>query len=167
MDSLVIKKNLALVQFLILSSIAFIAPFLLNQFLAGPIVNAVLFIVTFILGIQAGILVSLFPSLVAISIGLLPIILLPMIPFIILGNIILVLTFSYFKDKNYWLGVIIASFLKFIFLYSISYILINFILEKEISFKIASMMGWPQLFNALMGGIIAYLFLKIIKRIPC
>ncbi|TSD05139.1 MAG: [Fe] hydrogenase subunit HymD [Parcubacteria group bacterium Athens0714_12] len=110
------------------------------------------------------ILIGLIPSLIALSTGLLPPVLAPMIPFIMAGNTILILTFSYLKEKNFWLGVISASFLKFIFLFSASSIVINLLLKKEIAAKVALMMSWPQLLTALSGGLLAYLFLKFFKN---
>ncbi|RLI87812.1 MAG: iron hydrogenase, partial [Candidatus Altiarchaeales archaeon] len=69
------------------------------------------------------------------------------------------------KERNYWLGVISASVLKFIFLFSTTSIVIDLLLKKEIASKVAIMLGWPQLITALVGGLIAYLFLRGIKRV--
>lgn len=146
-------------------AIAVLAPLLKQQFITGLIVNAVLFISVMLLGNQGAILVGLVPSLIALSAGLLPIVLAPMIPFIMLGNTILIITFDYFKKKSYWLGIIIASFLKFLFLFLASSVVANLIIKKEIASKVAVMMSWPQLLTALTGGVIAYLFLKTIKKI--
>jgi riboflavin transporter len=152
-------------QFVFLTGIALIAPLIQNQVITGSIVNAVLFFSTVVLGVQAGILIGLIPSLIALFIGLLPIMFVPIIPFIILGNIILVLVFNFLKEKNYWLAVVSAGFLKFIFLFSVSSIFINLFLEKQTATKMALMMGWPQFFTALFGGLISYLFLTNFKKI--
>ena len=164
---LAIRKDifLALAEFAALLGVATLAPMLGNQAITGPIVNAVLFLSVVFLGPQGAILVGLMPSLIALSIGTLPVILAPMVPFIITGNVILILVFSYLGKKNYWLGVISASFLKFIFLAATSSVVIDLLLKKEIAQKVAIMMSWPQLLTALAGGLIAYLFLKSIKRI--
>ena len=165
--TLIFKKELILSasQFVVLIGIATAAPLIGQQSIAGPIVNAVLFISVILLGSQGAILVGLVPSLIALSVGLLPIVLAPMIPFIMLGNTILVVTFDYFKKKSYWLGIIVASLLKFLFLFLASSVVANLIVKKEIASKVAIMMSWPQLLTALAGGIIAYLFLKTIKKI--
>jgi len=159
------KMVLILVYFVLLIGVATLAPLLRQQFLTGPIVNATLFISTIILGVQAGILVGLVPSLIALSVGLLPSVLAPMVPFIMMGNAILIIGFNYLKEKNYWIGIICASILKFIFLFSTSSIVINLLLKKEVASQVAMMMGPCQLFTAIIGGIVAYLFLRIIKRI--
>ncbi len=164
--TLVIKREtiLSITYFIILLAIATFAPFLKSQTITGPIVNATLFISVLILGAENAILVGLVPSLVALSVGFLPAAISPMIPFIMAGNAILVVVFNFFRRKNYWLGVILASVLKFLFLWSSSSIVINLLLKKEIAQKAAAMMSWPQLLTALAGGVIAYLILKGIKK---
>ncbi len=158
------EKLLILIKFIVLMALATLAPLFQEQAVTGSIVNATLFISTALLGIKAGILIGLIPSLIALSVGILPLVLAPIIPFIMLGNGILVTVFSYFKEKNYWLAVVGASLLKFIFLFSVSSIIINFFLKGEIASKAAIMMSWPQFFTALSGGLIAFLFLKSIKK---
>ena len=155
--TLVIKneKIFALSQFFVLIGIATTAPLLHSQPITGSIVNATLFITVVLLGVRSAILIGLIPSLIALSTGLLPTVLAPMIPFIITGNAVLILVFSYLRNKNYWLAMISASLLKFLLLFSFS---------RGISSVIALMMSWPQLLTALSGGLIAYLFLKAVKK---
>ena len=157
------EKIINLSIFLVLIGIASIVPLFHQQMITGPIVNATLFISTLLLGTEAGIVVGLIPSVVALSAGLLPPILAPMIPFIMIGNTILILTFDTLKNKNYWLRVVTSSFLKFIFLYATSSVVINLLLKKDIAQQVAIMMSWPQLITALSGGILAYLSLKTQK----
>lgn len=164
---LTIKKEvfLILAQFAILLGIATIAPFLKQQAITGSIVNATLFISTVILGSQGAILVGLIPSVISLSVGLLPAAFFPMVPFIMVGNSILILTFSYLRAKNYWLGIFISSVFKFIFLFSTSSLVINLLLKKEVASQVAIMMSWPQLFTAFSGGLIAYIVLKTLKKV--
>ena len=165
--TLIIKKEkiFVLSQFIALVGIATAAPLLHQQAITGPIVNAVLFISVVLLGIRGAVLIALVPSLIALSVGLLSPVLAPMVPFIMTGNIILILVFSYLRKKNYWLAIVSASLLKFLFLWGTSSIVINLLFKKEIAAKIAMMMSWPQLLTALTGGLIAYLFLKSLKKI--
>ena len=158
------EKLFILVQFIILIAIALMAPMLKNQLIAGSIVNTVLFVSTVILGLKVGILISLLPSLFALATGLLPAVLIPMIPLIVSSNIILVVVFNFLKLRNYWLAVVSASFLKFGFLFLTSSILVNLFLNNQLAAKAAIIMGWPQLLTALFGGLISYLFLKNIKK---
>lgn len=157
------EKIYFVTKFALLVGAATMAPLFKYQAITGPLVNATLFISVTLLGTQAGILVGLIPSLIAFSVGLLPPVLAPMIPFIMVGNTILVIIFNYLK-RNYWLGIIVASLLKFLFLFSTSSIAINLLLKKEIASRIAVMMSWPQFLTALTGGLLAYLFLRAIKK---
>ena len=163
--TLVLKKErvLILAQFTALIGVATLAPLLGQQAITGPIVNATLFISAMLLGVQGAVLIGLVPSLLALSVGLLPSILAPMIPFIMMGNIILVMVFDYLKERNFWLGVVSASILKFVFLFSTSSIIVSLLSKKEIASKIVMTMGWLQLLTALAGGLIAYIFLSSIK----
>ncbi|RJQ34985.1 iron hydrogenase [Candidatus Parcubacteria bacterium] len=159
------NKVKIIAQFATLLSIATILPLFHQQWLTGPMVNAVLFISVALLGTQNAIVLGLLPSTIALSVGLLPIALAPMIPFIIISNTLMVLSFSWLKDKNFWSGVALASVLKFIFLWSTSYIVINLLFKKELAQNVSAMMSWPQLYTALIGGVIAFVFLKSIKKI--
>ena len=163
--NLVNKKVLAKAGvFALFLAVSIFAPFLKQQFITGPIVNAVLFVCTAFLGMGAGVLAGFLPSMAASFAGLLPLPLLPMIPYIIMANTILVLAFGVLKKKSFWLGVLTASVLKFLFLLLTSSFVVNLFIEGELPSKIAAMMAWPQLATALTGGIIAWVFLKLIKK---
>jgi len=158
-----ILKKVNLLSFSILLSLAVFAPLLKFQLVSGSLVNAVLFISTVLLGVQGALFICLIPSLFALAIGLLPIALAPMVPFIVTSNAILVLIFSFLRKKNFWLGVVSASIVKFILLFASSSLLVNFISNKQTVIAAAKMMSLPQLFTALAGGLIAYLVLRLFK----
>jgi len=158
------KKHLALLaQFAVLLAIATLAPLFHYQPFTGPVVNAVLFLSAALLGVDWAIMVGLIPSLIALSVGLLPAVLSPAVPFIMVSNAILIVVFFYLKQKNFWLAVVSASVLKFLFLFSSSYIVVNLIAKEPVAQKAAQMLSYPQLLTALAGGVIAYLVLKILK----
>jgi len=159
------KRVITLAQFITLVGVGSLAPLFLNQLVTGPVVNAALFIAVVILGPQRAILVGLIPSSFALSVGLLPVVLAPMIPFIMIGNTILVLLFGYLWKRNYWAAVFAASFLKFIFLALSSSIVMDLVLKKELASKVALIMSWPQFLTAITGGFIAYLLLRTLKII--
>ena len=162
-------QSISLIQFGTLLAISLLAPFFHFQPITGPIVNACLFIATAILGVQAGIMLGLLPSLVALSVGTLPTPLAPMVPFIMASNAILVVVFAWCQTSvrhmsdtvKFGVAVVMASILKFLFLFSTSYIVIHLIAQKPIAQKAATMMSWPQLTTALLGGLIAFVFLKL------
>jgi riboflavin transporter len=159
------SRTVVTAQFIALLSITTIAPLFHQQWLAGPIVNAMFMIAVVLLGSQNAILLALLPSTIALGVGLLPAVLAPMIPFIIISNVILILGFSYLREKNFWLGVVVGSVLKFIFLWATSFVVINLLFKKELAANVSAIMSWPQLATALIGGLLAYIFLKKIKKL--
>lgn len=159
------QKTLDMIKFIVLLGIASLLPAVVhNQMITGPIINATLFLAVLLLDIRSAILIGLIPSIVALSVGLLPAPLAPIIPFIMLSNTILVMVFNWLKDKNYWLGVVTSSLVKFLFLFGASSIVINLLLKQELASKVSIMMSWPQLATAIAGGIIAFGIYKIIKK---
>lgn len=164
-EKVLTKKNVLIsIEFSVLFAIALVAPIANQQFVTGPLVNAALILATVLLGFENAVLIALFPSLIALSIGLLPPVLLPMIPFIITGNVLYIFIFSKLQKTNYWLGLIPASILKFALLFFSSQFLVNLISTKGLPSAVTLMMSWPQLVTALAGGIIAFGVLKIVKK---
>jgi len=132
-----------------------------NQFVTGPIVNAVLFIAVMTVGAGNAILIGLFPSVVALVSGLLPAPLAPMIPFIMISNAILIVVFSGLRKTNYWAGVLGGTLFKYAFLYLTSTIVVGLISNHNIAAKATTtMMAWPQIVTAVIGGIIAFGVMK-------
>lgn len=159
-----------LVKFLILLAVATGAPLLgfHSQWITGPIVNTALILSVFVVGVRGGLLIGMLPSTIALGTGLLPSVLAPMIPFIIISNCILVLVIDYVRrmeiKNNYWLGLTLGAGLKYLFLWLTSGVVINLLLNQKLAIKVASMMSWPQFFTAMLGGILAFGVLKIIKK---
>ncbi len=151
------------VKFIVLLAIVFFVPLSGNQLITGPLINAALFVSAFIFGVRGAIIIAVIPSIMALSTEILPSVMAPMIPFIIIGNIVLVTVFVKLK-KNYWIAVISASIAKSILLYTTSWFLFNIFLSGETAIKFVAIMGWPQLGTALAGGAIAHIFLKNIKK---
>ncbi len=146
--------------------IAISAPLLGNQLLVGPIVNAILFLAVIFFGIKKAFLVALLPSFMAFFVGILPIGVFAMIPYIIIGNLILVTAFNYFKKrKEYFAGVFCGAFLKFIFLSFVSFIFVGIISSEIIFTEIFLAMSWYQFATAIAGGVIAILVSKKFGKI--
>ena len=148
-----------------LSIVTIIPAFIHIQWVTGPMVNAVLLIAVVLIGPMEAVLLGLMPSTVALSAGLLPLPLAPMVPFIMLGNAILIAVFHYLYQKNIFVAIGIAAFLKFAFLHQTVAWLMDRMLDGKIVAKLAVMMSWPQFFTALIGGMIAYGVLKGIKKV--
>lgn len=161
----------ATIRFFGLAITATVLPFFLHiQWITGPIINAIMILALFLVGVRSALVICLVPSLMALSGGLLPAVLAPVVPFIMIGNVIFVLSIEYLYERNkesqkgYWHGVIIGAVLKFLFLYlSITWI-VELLLKKDLAVKVAQMMSWPQFATAFLGGVIAYAILKWLKR---
>ncbi|MBU4256918.1 hypothetical protein KKC04_00725 [Patescibacteria group bacterium] len=164
----------ALIQFLGLAGIATFLPFVVHvQWLTGPIVNAILILALFLAGIRSALTVCLVPSLMALSGGLLPAVLAPVVPFIMIGNVILVLSIDYATQrqttpiyaKQYWVGLVIGAGLKFLFLFLSANVIAKLLIKQELAMKVAQMMSWPQFATAVIGGMIAWVILKRLGRV--
>ena len=162
----------AIARFLALAGAATILPFFIHlQWITGPIVNAILIITLFLIGIRSALILCMVPSMIALAGGLLPTILAPVIPFIMIGNAILVLAIDWFyiniKDsrKGFAIGVVVGAALKFIFLFFSVSIISDLLIKQELAVKVAQMMSWTQFATAITGGMLAWVALKWLKRI--
>ena len=144
-----------------LYSLSFLIPLIVSgpQILTGTLVNLLL-----ILGISQFKLKEVFPILIFPSIsaflnqvlfGTVTFYLIYLIPFIVLSNLILVIT--YHKGKNGVMSIFLSSFLKGVFLFSVI-----FLLTKLFSFpKIFLTSMVPiQFLTALLGTSLATLSLR-------
>ena len=150
-------KDLAWTLAFIFTAIAF--PALLahtpqNQWITGTIVNAIIFLAVWRVGIVNATFVAALPSSIALVRGLLPAPMAILVPYIIVSNLVLILIFYFFK-KHRLTGVIAASAAKFAFLFVITTLFI------PISHPLIGMLQWPQLATALAGGLITASIIKI------
>lgn len=151
-------------QFIAIVGIATIVPLFHQQAITGPIVNATLFVAALMLGSRLAIFVGLIPSVIALSVGTLPAPLAPMVPYIMLSNALLILSFGALREKNYWMAVAVASFLKFAFLFASSSVVIGLLMKQELAQSVAAMMSYPQFLTALLGGVLAYAFVNVSRK---
>ncbi len=165
-----ILQNRELSLSILFSGVIFLVPALVHQqFLTGPIVNAVLILSLLNLGRDKAFFLGLIPSSVALANGLLPLALAPMLPFIMISNCLYIAVFSKFYrssaslHKNS-LAVVLAAFAKSIFLFLVAKLLMEGLLVAPLSTRIASMMSWPQLWTATLGGVLALLLQKNLEK---
>ncbi len=133
----------------------------LPQYATGPLVNTMLYMAAVFVGICAGVAIGVITPVVAFWRGILPAPLGPMIPFIAIGNAVLVIIFGLLEPRGRLaaiLGVLVASVAKFLVLSSA----VRFVVEVKPA--IATMMQMPQLFTALAGGAIALVASEILLR---
>jgi hypothetical protein len=169
-------KNLELVnvawltRFLVLAGAAIFLPFFIHlPWITGPVINAIFILVLLLCGRSSAFLVAFLPSLMALSGGLLPLVLAPTIPFIIISNFIFVFTIDWFYRrsksdfKGYGLGVFAGASLKFVFLFFSVNLLATYFITAPIMPLVVKMLGLSQLITALAGGVIAWFILKFLK----
>jgi len=152
-------ENIEMIAYSVLS---FFVPFLMAhpQLLVGMIVNACLIAAALNLRGYKLLPIILLPSLGVLTAGLifgpLSIFLIYFIPFIWIGNAILVFSFKYFKlqkQKNYLLTLIIGTALKSGFLFLAAVVLYGL---SIVPVMFLTAMGLIQVITALAGGAAAY-----------
>ncbi|HHY98186.1 MAG TPA: ECF transporter S component [Firmicutes bacterium] len=127
----------------------------LPQPVTGPVVNAMLLLSCIFVGPLGGVVVGLFTPWIAFVRGILAPPLGPMIPFISLGNAVLVLVFGgiRYAGKKALLasivGVIAGAVAKFLVLSSAVRMVV------QVPPPVAKAMQTPQLVTALIGGAVA------------
>lgn len=149
------------------SVIGFFLPFMLAhpQWLVGTIVNALLINAAITIRGYKLLPVILLPSLGVLSAGLIfgnfTVFLLYMIPFIWIGNSILVLAFKLFNIQNKWRympTLILGAAAKTLFLFTAAFILFKLGLVPAV---FLTAMGIMQLVTALSGGVLAFAVEKV------
>lgn len=147
-----------LLTFSILLSLAIFLPSIVHQqAITGSLINAILLLAVLILGESSALMIGVLPSAVALSRGLLPLPLAPMVPFIMISNSLYVMVFGKFFQKSFIGGLVLAAVLKFGLLFSVSQLILPALLPGKFLTVASAMMSWPQLVTALSGGIIAWL----------
>lgn len=134
------------------------------QPVVGPLVNMTLLIAAVVVGSLPAIIIGCLTPIMAFVLGIMP--LLPLVPFIMLGNTLLILSFNLIRRAlpKYGdiVGVIVAALLKYAFLaVSIRY-LVTFFMEK-VPPKIIAAFSLPQLYTALIGGFLAIIIVKYLS----
>jgi hypothetical protein len=162
------KTNILIASIL---AVSVLLPFFIhNPFITGPLVNALLIIVLFMSRRETALIVAAVPSLMALAGGLLPFFMAPAVPFIILGNMIFVVTIDAVYRRSpganaYWRAAFFGAFIKFIFLFLSGRILLLTFYHPQLAVTINALLGYSQLFSALAGSAIAFIVLKKLKRI--
>jgi hypothetical protein len=145
----------------------------LPQPITGPLVNALLILTVEWGSVSQAICVGMVTPVGAALRGILPLPLLVMIPFISLGNAILVGSYGFLRQRNRWLGLGVGASAKALFLYFTSIILVARPLHLEMGGRdqvivmpevFLTMMSWPQWVTAMAGGLLAFGILGIMKK---
>ena len=139
----------------------------ISQIFVGSIINTILLLAAFTCGKWWGAGVGILTPVLALLVGQLNPAFAPFIPFIMAGNVILVLIFGYLNELNAWgkyLGVVLGAVCKFLFLFLCASQLFKNLKPEKMATLLAKAMGTPQLITALIGGVIALALIEILKK---
>ncbi|MBN1157170.1 hypothetical protein JXA85_06105 [Candidatus Woesearchaeota archaeon] len=150
------------IELVLCSAVCFFVPFLMGhpQFFVGTIVNAALVLAAMSMNEARLLPLMVVPSLGVLCRGLVfgpytPL-LVYMIPFIWLGNAILVFAvraLSVKMNRNKWLSLGTGAVLKSVFLFTVAFIFVSVGVLPAI---FLTTMGLFQLYTATAGGIVAF-----------
>jgi len=161
-----LKNTIKIAAFAGISVLSFSIPFFLGypQWLIGTIVNACLFSAAIFLPKKFFLPLIIFPSLGVLLRGVIfgpftPF-LAYFLPFIWLGNLVLILSFKKLYSFNYPVSVFFAAFAKYLFLMIIANIYFKFQVVPAIFLQA---MGLGQFLTALAGGMISLVVFNIWK----
>ena len=161
------RKLLLLRLNLVICALSFTIPIIVShpQWITGTVVNCLLYLTAEKLSKKEILPVIVLPSLGAITYGVLfgpqTIFLYYFLPFIWVGNYLLISLFSALKNQNYFIRVVLSSFTKYLFLVVFANIYFGF---KIVPKLFITSMGMIQLVTALSGGILSYFILKFLNK---
>lgn len=143
----------------------FLGPY--NNFIVGPVVNAVLIIATAIAGLWSGVAIAVIAPLVSAftnKAAIAPLIL-AFSPFIIIGNVIIAAAFATLKKKSKIAAIIIGAVVKFAFLFAAISIFTSLVkMQPKVAATLTNLFSWPQFVTALIGGAIALIVLAAVGK---
>lgn len=153
------KKTNTLTRAAILLAIALVFQFVkMGQLVTGSGINAVLIVAAQICGLPWAAAIGAITPFMAVVLGVQPPALIPVVPFIVAGNILYAAAYSVLKKRGKIAAVGLAAMVKFGLLYSA----VNYFLTVKAPIKAA--LSFPQLLTALIGGALALVILKFLNR---
>ena len=146
-----------------------------SQFVTGSLVNLLLILCGACTGLASALSIAILSPILAFLFGIGPAFI-QLIPFVMLGNIVIVaITAPLFRKSTtstYWLysalGVLIGMFAKFGTLWlgvvQIGLKIIPEIKPPQVE-RMSMMFSWPQLITACIGGVLAIIIYPYLRRI--
>lgn len=162
------RSALLLAIAIVVQAIGSKLPPVVSQIVTGTIVNTVLLMTAYICGISYGIGVGVLTPVFAFILGQLAAPMGPFVPFIIIGNAIIVIIFGLFKSKGSWgkyVGIVLGAFFKFAFLFLSAVKIVKLLglpFPAKVAANLAKAMGPLQLITALLGGIVSLIIIQIV-----
>lgn len=138
-------------------------PGLGSTLVIGSLVNASLAVSSVVVGLWGGIIISIIAPIIAFMQQHIAFVW--MVPIVAAGNLVLVVIYSRFYQKNKWMAIGLSSLIKAVALYLLVKAAINIVMAPEQAAKTLSLMfSWPQFITAVVGGVLASFVLKILSR---
>lgn len=138
-----------------------------NNFIVGPVINAVLIIATAAAGLWSGTAIAIiapFVSALTNKAAIAPLIL-AFSPFIAAGNFTIVICYHLLRKKSRIAGVAAGAILKFALLFASITVFTGVMkMQPKIAATLTTLFSWPQLVTALIGGAIALAIIKAIGK---
>mgnify|MGYP001082697256 CR=1 FL=1 len=165
----ILKERHEFLELCIISFLSFAIPFFVPspQLLTGALVNSFIIFAALRFKGKNILPVILLPSIAAFSRGILfgpfTIFLAYLIPFIWVGNAILLFSMKYLYaklNKNYFLSLLAGAFLKSSFLFASAFILHTTV---QLPAMFLDAMGVLQFLTAILGGALTFIFTKIFR----
>ena len=141
-----------------------------NTLVTGTLVNALLIVSVMTCGAMSGATVAVVSPIMAKMVGIGP--LWGLIPFIALGNIVLVLVWHFLGNRHMgtWYAsgtaaLAAAALAKFLTLYvGITRVAVPLLLRLPEALVVSGMFSVPQLITALLGGVVALPAIHAVRR---
>lgn len=143
----------------------------MGQYVTGSMVNMILVVATLTAGTAAGATVALLSPVFAFMLGIGPAFV-QMVPFVALGNLVLVLVWGYIcgqstEIKKMGIALSAGAVLKFAALYLgiVKFAVpVLLALPEPKAAVVGAAFSWPQLITAAIGGFIALLIVPTLKK---
>lgn len=162
---LLTRAALILALTLVFQSLRLVIPLppLFSTFLIGTLVNACLLVAVETVGLVPAAVIAVVAPVAAYlqQMLLLPVFIIP----VAIGNFLLVAIYKGLISKGRMVSIGLAAFGKTGFLFAAFSWMLTFVnINPKLSASVLFVMSWPQLVTAILGGVLATLAMKRIRR---
>jgi hypothetical protein len=136
---------------------------ILQQIVMGSLVNLCLIVAAGIAGVWSGVIISVIAPVVSLALGHMP--LAWLLPFVMIGNALIVVIYWLFMKKSQILGFTVGAAAKTAFLWAgVVLAGLSFLGASEAQAKAISLAySWPQLITGIVGGVISLPIVKALR----
>lgn len=132
-------------------------------FITGPAINAILIVAVVFPGVWGSVFIGCITPLVALTMGIVHPMTLPLVPVIMAANATLGLTFHLLRKRNDYIALTGAAISKYLVFYICLKYLIG-ILHIKFPAPILAAFQLPQLFTAIVGGVLGIAVIKHLEK---